>query len=255
MSTLAKQEIVNFWDKHAAPYSSNFGHGFSSPEEIDLWLRILNRHIPQSLRGRALDLGTGPGLMAFLVATIGFDVTGVDLSEEMLSIARKNALEADLKIDFKSGDAQDPPFTANSFDLIICRHIMWTLPDMNQALERWQSILKPGGGLVIVDGVWYPNTAQGRMRRLAAGCIEAVKTLKLPGDWRKEYISDQTVLPHINGAHPDTVENAVRNNGFTAVQHDSLDDLIAFELRHAPLEYRIQYCHTPRYLIFGQKTA
>ena len=250
-----KQEIRNYWNKTADSYSSYLGHGFSGQEEIDIWRNILDRNIPRSMRGRALDLGTGPGIMALMLAMMGFEVTGLDLSEEMLRVARKNASEAGLSIVFEAGDAENPPFAAQSFDLIICRHIMWTLPKMHHALQHWGSILKPGGGLTIIDGLWYPHSINGRFRRLAAYFIEAVKNRKFSGNWRKKYISNQDHLPFLDGAPLEIVEKSMAQSGFSILSRDLMPDLLAYERRHFPLEYRIQYCHTHRYLIFGQKSS
>ena len=253
MLNTEKDRIVRFWDKHAYSYTSLFGHGFYDRNEAALWNRILLNNIPSSIRGRALDLGTGPGMMALLLAGQGFEVTGLDLSEEMLKLAREQSSAAGLNIDFRQGDAEDPPFPQNSFDLIICRHIMWTLPDLKTALQRWRHLLKPGGGLAITDGVWYPRTLEARLRRLAAFCLETVKTGKPPANWRKEYPTHKSVLPYVNGVYPDTIANALRLLDFTAVKHDHLEELLDYERNNAPLEYRIQFTHNPRYLVFGQK--
>jgi SAM-dependent methyltransferase len=51
------------------------------------------------------------------------------------------------------GDASDPPARAGrSFDVILARHLLWTLPDPQGALRRWVSLLRPGGRLVLIEG-------------------------------------------------------------------------------------------------------
>ena len=204
---------------------------------------------------RALDLGTGPGVIALVLARLGFNVTGLDLSEEMLAKARANAQRAGMDITFLNGDAESPPFPDGSFDLIACRHIMWTLPDLPRAVAKWHALLKPGGAVVIIDGLWYPDTLQGRVRRLLGYCLETVKSGKWPGGWQRKYVGDQSALPYINGAPLSAVEDVVRSAGFARVDHDHLEELRAYELKHSPLEYRIHYAHCPRYLVAGVKAA
>ena len=53
------------------------------------------------------------------------------------------------------GDASNPPAEAGtSFDVILSRHLLWTLPDPQEALRRWIGLLRPGGRLVLIEGRW-----------------------------------------------------------------------------------------------------
>ena len=51
------------------------------------------------------------------------------------------------------GDAGDPP-VEGSFDAVLTRHLVWTLPDPSSAFARWMHLLRPGGSLVLIEGMW-----------------------------------------------------------------------------------------------------
>src|SRR5262249_14917292 len=59
------------------------------------------------------------------------------------------------------GDAAEPPVGGRRFDVVLCRHLLWTLPDPGAALRRWAGLLRPGGQLVLVEGRWAADTADG----------------------------------------------------------------------------------------------
>ena len=61
------------------------------------------------------------------------------------------------------------------------------------------------------------------------------------------------MLPYIAGAPPEVVLETLTEAGFNNIKHDPLEDVLAFERRHAPLDYRIMHTYNPRYLIAGVK--
>jgi len=100
---------------------------------------------------RILDVATGTGKQAFAFAKIGYDVTGFDLSEDMLKVAiKKNKYE---NVKFEIADATNLPFEDNSFD-VSC--VSFALHDMiptirERALKEIVRVTKPKGTIVIVD--------------------------------------------------------------------------------------------------------
>ncbi|MEU0478343.1 class I SAM-dependent methyltransferase [Streptosporangium sp. NPDC006013] len=101
--------------------------------------------------GRAWAFGTLPGVP---VAQRGHRPVGVDLSPRMVEQARRKFTAAGFDAAVLMGDASDPPARAGrSFDVILVRHLLRTLPAPQGALRRWVSLLRPGG-LVLIEGNW-----------------------------------------------------------------------------------------------------
>ena len=106
---------------------------------------------------KILDVCTGTGKQAFAFAKLGYDVTGIDLSEDMLNIANRNNKYENVK--FKIADATDIPFENHYFD-VSC--ISFGLHDMPLAirmkvLEETVRVTRPGGNLIIVDYTLHSN--------------------------------------------------------------------------------------------------
>ena len=115
---------------------------------------------------RVLDVACGTGVVSVTAARTGATVTGLDLTPELLAIARENARIAGLDISFHEGDAEQLPFEANSFDVVVSQygHIFAPRPDI--AIGELLRVLKPGG--VIAFSTWPPELYVGRMFALTA---------------------------------------------------------------------------------------
>ncbi len=101
------------------------------------------------------DLGCGTGSLSVLLATSGAEVVGVDLSLAMIERAERKARVAGLAVEFHVGDASRPDLPDGSFDVVLSRHLLWTLTDPVAALSRWARLLNPQGRLVLIEGRWF----------------------------------------------------------------------------------------------------
>ena len=149
-----QERLSAYWNRYAAEYDQHQLSRLALPGERETWSRVWNEVLPAGTR-EVLDAGTGSGNVALLLGALGYDVTGVDLSEGMLSQARAKLAGHPNPPRFQLGDAVDPPFAAGSFDAIVSRYLLWTLRDAPAALARWYELLRPGGVLVAVDGPWF----------------------------------------------------------------------------------------------------
>ena len=102
-----------------------------------------------------LDVGCGPGFFAVILTELGYKVTAVDLSEEMLTEARLNAGTLSESISFMRMNAEDLGFPDNCFDVVISRNLTWNLPHPDIAYAEWCRALKPGGLFINFDSNWY----------------------------------------------------------------------------------------------------
>ena len=127
---------------------------------FDEQMAFLNHRLVADARLRAgmqaLDLGSGTGYPALLGAqTVGpsGSMTGLDLAEQMLAVARRKATALGLtNVTFRTGDATALPFEANSFDAVTSRFCLMFLPEIPKAAAEIARVLKPGGW--IAAAVW-----------------------------------------------------------------------------------------------------
>ena len=101
---------------------------------------------------RILEVAPGPGFCAIEIArTANHDVTGLDISESFVRIARENARTAAVVVDFQLGNASNMPFPDASFDSIVCSAAFKNFSDPVGALDEMFRVLKPGGQASIYD--------------------------------------------------------------------------------------------------------
>lgn len=143
------------WDAEAGAFDEEPDHGLRDPQVRAAWASLMVETLgPAPLR--VADLGCGTGSLSLLLHELGHDVTGLDVSPRMLERARHKAGPA---IRFVEGDAAWPDLPRGAFDVILCRHVLWTLPNPGAALARWAALLAPGGTFCLIEGVW--NTGAG----------------------------------------------------------------------------------------------
>lgn len=152
-----KKVMRTRWDKKGVAYDDAFAHGTKSPEERECWRKILERLGPGGLS--VLDVGTGTGFVALLLAEIGHQVTGIDWSKTMLDQASKKSQQENLSISFVEGETERLPFKTGSFDALVARHVLWTLTEPQQALAEWYRVLKQGGKVMADYSQRNPGTA------------------------------------------------------------------------------------------------
>lgn len=99
-----------------------------------------------------LEIAPGPGYFAIELAKLGdYAITGLDISETFVEIARANADKAKVHVDFQHGDAANIPLPDGMFDFIFCRAAFKNFSAPLRALEEMYRVLKPGGHALIID--------------------------------------------------------------------------------------------------------
>ena len=101
---------------------------------------------------RVVDLGTGSGRMLTLLGAKARRLTGLDLSHNMLNIARSNVAEAGLdNVELRHGDIFSTRLPAGSADLVLVHQVLHYLVDPHAAVIEAARLVSPGGRLLIVD--------------------------------------------------------------------------------------------------------
>ena len=153
-NTRVSDEIAAYWNDYAAAYDAEPDHGLGDLVTREAWRALLKRWLPAQSSDVA-DLACGTGSLTALVAALGHAVVGVDLAGNMVERARTKTIGFGERVTIKQGDVSVPPIEPVSLDVIIARHILWTLPDPQAALGCWRSLLRPHGRFLLVEGRWW----------------------------------------------------------------------------------------------------
>lgn len=158
--TAYEKENIHYWTNRSSGYSAVNQEELGSGQR-EVWRRVITRRIAARFPGRApaqlrvLDVGTGPGFFAIILAELGYQVTAVDYTASMLAEARRNAGHLAGSIDFRQMNAEELTFPAGSFDVLVTRNVTWNLHNPDKAYSQWSRVLAPGGLLLNFDANWY----------------------------------------------------------------------------------------------------
>jgi SAM-dependent methyltransferase len=185
-------------------------------EELTLCLRTFAHVVEQlglGLGARILDVGCGPGWLSEFLVRCGYQVTGIDISEDMVAIARERVDAIELPIgenvepraEFHAMPVQDMPWT-DRFDAAILFDAMHHFDDERATLEVIRRTLVPGGRIFIREGAKPATGSEGERQLIEE--MEVYGTLEAPFD-------------------PAYLEQVVAAAGFTSVQrYVELDMLV-----------------------------
>lgn len=153
-------ENIAYWTQRAPSYS-----GVNQEElrtgQRGVWSHALDSRIQNHFVGRdrkdirVLEVGTGPGFFAIILAELGYHITAIDYTDAMLKQAKRNAGILAGRIAFYRMNAEKLAFPDNSFDVIVSRNLTWNLSAPEQAYAQWARVLKPEGLLLNFDANWY----------------------------------------------------------------------------------------------------
>jgi len=147
------EESRQYWDQAADSFDDEPDHGLRNPIVLAAWTQLLKESLPAATT--VLDIGCGTGSLSMILAGLGHSVTGVDLSPSMIAHAQAKAEAQEYQINFQVMDAVFPQFSPQQFDVILCRHLLWALPEPKQVLQRWVEFLKTQGRLILIEGYWW----------------------------------------------------------------------------------------------------
>ena len=167
-------------------------------EKAAQWDRIRAMHAPDAqveaaildLVGDApvqalLDLGAGTGRMLELLAPRAVRAVGVDLSPDMLNLARARVDESGLRnVQLRQGDVYAPPVEHGAYDLVVVHQVLHFLDDPGRALREAAGLMRPGGRLIVVDFAAHEEESLREHfahRRLGFGGEEIAQLMKEAG--------------------------------------------------------------------------
>jgi ubiquinone/menaquinone biosynthesis C-methylase UbiE len=216
-----KQQVAAHWGRRAAHFDEDFGHSIRTPAERAAWDRVFALAVAERDNLDVLDVGCGTGILSLELAARGHRVTGIDFAPAMLALAKDKAATAHADIRFDEGDAEHLPYPPGRFDLVITRHVLWTLPHPEAAIDEWRRVLRPGGRLAVIDGhsLAAPGDEQAYSARRSA-----------------EYAPIGDRLPFLMGKPKEEIEALFRAHGLVDVGSDPLADVILAQNQRAVAE-------------------
>lgn len=165
-----------YWDQHSKTYDRQMGF-------MDRWLfRDTRSWICRQASGEVLEVAIGTGLNLVHYPT-EVTLTGIELSPEMLDIARRRAHDLDRAVDLRIGDAEALDLPDAAFDTVVCTFSLCAIPDHQAALREMIRVLRPGGRLLLADHVASssaPLRAGQRLLELATVPVGGEHFLRRP---------------------------------------------------------------------------
>lgn len=207
--------------------------------------RVLANFVGRIQDRPILDVGTGTGRAALLMARGGGRVTGVDASEEMLAIARQRAVEQGVRVTFAPGDAHALEFKDRSFDVVISLRVIMHTPRWEQCVAE---LCRVADQLVILD---YPSSRsvawlQSIGRRLLAALGGRTEPYRVFSHRQIEEALDRSGF-RLRSVHrqfvlPIALHKAINSRRFTLTVEEWLDRLGVLRLLGSPVTLVAERC-------------
>lgn len=149
------------------------------------------------------------------------------------------------------GDAEAPNLAAESFDVVISRHVLWTLPEPECAVQAWAALTPPSGAVIAIDGLW---TAGGWTAQVLTRAGRAIATVRrsAPEGEHGYPVDAYDILPLRDLRTTEPARNVFLRAGLGDVHAEELSSIDRIERRAMPVEERLQ-AHYRRYLVAGRR--
>lgn len=126
-----------------------------------------------------LEIAPGPGYFCIELAKLGpYRITGIDISQSFVEIARRNAAQAGVQAEFRHGNASAMPLEDNSFDLTFCQAAFKNFTEPVDAIREMYRVLRPGGKAIIED-LRHDATPEGigkEVDKMELGALDRLMT-------------------------------------------------------------------------------
>ena len=216
------EKIVSYWGNRAEGYSEYNREELAGDKWQD-WITEIKKQLPKKEKSeiRILDIGTGPGFFAILLAQEGYQVTAIDCTAEMLAEAQANAGALAAQITWKLMDAQKLEFADESFDLVLSRNLTWVLEEPETAYAEWYRVLRPKGIMLNFDANWYRYLYDEEMRK----GYEADRAATEANQVRDEYINTDIDATEEIAKNVPVSRNLRPEGDIEGVQHSGVTDI------------------------------
>ena len=135
-------------------------------------------HVPVAAGELVLDVAAGTGNVAIKAALAGAQVTGLDLTPELLVTAARRAERAGVGIEWIEGDAEALPFDDGAFDTVLSVFGVQFAPRHQFTADELARVCRPGGRIGLVN--WTPDGLIGQLFRVLGGYMPAAPDFASP---------------------------------------------------------------------------
>lgn len=206
-----KIKVTDYWTERADSFLAQRQRELESSKAAQ-WMQEITAWLPDPKSMdkpvRILDVGCGAGYFTVLLGKAGYQVTGIDLTREMIVKAKELIQDNgpyQETVCVKEMDAEKLSFEDESFDAVVSRNLTWTLPHPIEAYQEWYRVLKKGGVLLNFDAEYAKNAHslfsvesvahKDISDKLKEDCHELYHMLTISTFDRPEW--DKEVLTHI----------------------------------------------------------
>lgn len=248
-----KEDIRAYWSARSSTFDLAFGHRIPAGPEADAWADAIAAGIGRRPQ-RVLELACGTGEVTTLLLALGHDVTALDFSEDMLARARaKHAGRP--RVAFHLADAEHTLLPDESFDAVVCRHLVWTLTDPAATFREWRRLLQPGGVLLFFDGDW---ARPGGIGHVAQWLIRGIDRMVGADPHYDGALSDRHAaimrrLPFGDGLRAESVIPLLQDAGFGAISLASHARIARAQRRSANLRNKLRTLLYRRFILRAVK--
>ena len=145
--------------------------------------QFIIQHMGEVFDKKIIDVGCGGGILAESLAKLGAQVTGIDMGEEPLNVAKLHALEAQVKVDYQKITAEEmAQENPESFDAVTCMEMLEHVPDPSSIVKACAQMVKPGGYV-------FFSTLNKTVKSYLLAILAAEKLFKLVPDGTHDHDS------------------------------------------------------------------
>ena len=138
--------------------------------------QFIIQHTESLFGKKCIDVGCGGGILAESLAKLGADVTGIDMGEEPLNVAKLHALESQTPVNYEKITAEEKALASpQTFDVVTCMEMLEHVPDPASIIKACADMVKPGGYV-------FFSTLNKTLKSYLLAIVAAEKVLKLVPD-------------------------------------------------------------------------
>lgn len=242
-----EEKVINYWSKRAESYSDSTRKSLDEKNEKEIWEELFQSQIDKNKPLKILDVGTGPGFLAIVLAkNKNYEVSALDSSPGMIKQAENNAKQEDVVVSFKVSDAQNIPFNDETFDVVVSRCVTWNLPKPKEAYMEWKRVLKKGGKILNFDANWYLRLYNEELQKE----YDTIKNHEnvVSDEMKQKMENIAKNLPLSKKERPFWDIDTLSSLGFSKIEvNNSINDLIYDEIK------KKMYATTPMFMVSAVK--